>query len=88
MFSLFVYSPGPFLDGQSRISRLQNVEGWLYITPYPLQEKNAFVSSKDPRFLSKLSAADRKLVETFKGFCENDTLIGPDFPWVEFVDIA
>jgi hypothetical protein len=38
--------------------------------------------------LSNFSAADRKLVETFKGFGEKDTLIGPDLPWVEFVEIA
>ena len=25
-------------------------------------------------------------METFKGFCEKDTLIGPDLPWVEFVE--
>ena len=24
----------------------------------------------------------------FKGFCEKDTLIGPDLPWVEFVETA
>ena len=58
----------------------------VVLTPYPSQEKNAFVSSKRPRCLSNFSATDRKLLEMFKGSRAYDTLIGPDFPWVSFVE--
>ena len=59
---------------------------WLFLTPYPSQEKNAFVSSNRPRSLSNFSATDKKSLEMLKGCSENDTLIGPDMPWVEFVE--
>ena len=59
---------------------------FFIITPYPSQEKNAFVSSNEPRSLSNFPATVRKFLQMPKGCSASDTLIGPDLPWVEFVE--
>ena len=69
----------------------QNVDiaGRFWLTPYPLQEKNAFVSSIRPRSLSNFSTTERKPLPMFDvASCAYDTLMGPELPWVEFVEIC
>ena len=62
---------------------------WLCLTPYPLQEKNAFVSSNEPRSLSNFAAAVRKPLPMFDvSSGAYDTLMGPEVPWVEFVETS
>ena len=86
--NLFAYLPGPSLERRTKlISKIVDVAGRLFLTPYPLlQEKNAFGSSNPSRSLSNFLATDRKFWQMFKGCSANDTLIGPDLPWVEFVE--
>jgi hypothetical protein len=69
------------------ISKIVDIMGWFYLTPYPLQEVNAFVSSNRPRSLSNFSATERKSLPMFDvASSANDTLMGPELPWVEFVE--
>ena len=62
---------------------------WFCLTPYPLQEKNALVSSNEPRSLSNFAAVERKPLPMFEvSSAAYDTLMGPKVPWVEFVEIS
>ena len=84
---LFVYSPGPSLNEKTMFSKLIDIAKWFPLTPYPLQEKNEFVSSNGPRSLSYFSAVERKPLPILDvASCAYDTLIGPELPWVELVE--